>query len=103
MHGEDRLLGGLRSDLYPALGAIFHVGIVAFRVAAVMPVVGCRGLRGLRYFPLYVNRRCGRYSNYGGIGDRRITVSHSPVSISISVGGGIIGSAAVITKTNSAQ
>ena len=98
-------MSGLRSDLYPALGTVFHVGIVAFRIAAVMPVVGCLGLRSLRYFPLYVNRRCRRHRNYGRIGDRRITVSHSPVSIpiSVSVGGGIIGSAAVITKTNSAQ
>ena len=95
-------MSGLRSDLYPALGTVFHVGIVAFWVAAIMPVVGCLGLR---YFPLYVNRRCRRHRNYGRIGDRRITVSHSPVSIpiSVSVGGGIIGSAAVITKTNSAQ
>jgi hypothetical protein len=93
----------LRSDLHPTAGAAFHIGIVALRIAAIMPIVGCLGLRLHLHdiLALYIDRRRRRYGNHRGIGGGRITVSH-PVSISVS--GRIIPSAAaVIAQTESAQ
>ena len=89
--------------MHPTAGAAFHIGIVAFRIAAIMPIVGCLSLRLDLHdiLALYVDRRWRRYSNHRRIGDRRITVSH-PVSVSVS-GRIIPGAAAVITQTESTQ
>jgi hypothetical protein len=99
-------LGGLGSDLYPAFGTAFHVGIIALRIAAVMPVIGCLGLRlGLRHLLLYVNRRRGRDCDYRG-GRVAIPIPSVPVSavpISIDRGTVICGTAAVITQAQAAQ
>jgi hypothetical protein len=100
-------LSGLGSDLYPALGTVFYVGIVAFRVAAVMPVVDCLGLwLGLRYLLLYIDRRGRRYSDNRGIGRGRVAVSSISISpISVSIGGGAIirGAASIVAQADAAQ
>jgi hypothetical protein len=99
---EARLLVRFGSDLLPAAGAAFHIRIVAFRIAAIMPIVGCLGL-GLHLhdiLALYVNRRRRRYGNHRGIGDRRVTVSPVPISVSGRIKP---GAAAVIAQTESAQ
>ena len=93
--------------MQPTAGAAFYIGIVAFRVAAIMPIVGCLGLwLDLHDFlALYVNRRwCRRYRNHRGIADRRVTVSHPSHPVSVSISGRIIRSAAaVIAQTKPAQ
>jgi len=99
---EARLLVRFGSDLLPAAGAAFHIRIVAFRIAAIMPIVGCLclGLHLHDILALYVNRRRRRYGNHRGIGDRRVTVSPVPISVSGRIKP---GAAAVIAQTESAQ
>jgi hypothetical protein len=100
-------LSGLGSNLYPALGTAFHIGIVAFRVAAVMPVVGCLGLwLGLRHLLLYINRWRRRYGDHGGIGGSRVSVpsvSVPPIPVSISRGTIISRSASIIAQAKATQ
>jgi hypothetical protein len=104
-------LSGLRSDLYPALGTVFHIGIVALRVAAVMPVIGCLGLLrlGLRYLLLYIDRRRRGYGDNRGIGRGRVAVSSisissiSPIAVSIDRGAIIRGAASIVAQADAAQ
>jgi hypothetical protein len=96
--------------LYPALGTVFHIGIVAFRVAAVMPVVGCLGLRlGLRHLLLYIDWRRRGYRDNRGIGRGRVAVSSisissiSPIAVSIDRGAIIRGAASIVAQADAAQ
>jgi hypothetical protein len=101
-------LSGLGSNLYPAFGTAFHVGIVTFRVAAVMPVVGCLGLRlGLRHFLLDINRgrrgnRDYRWIRCYGIAVPSVSISPIPISsissVSIDRGTIIGGTAPIVTQ-----
>jgi hypothetical protein len=103
-------LSGLGSNLYPAIGTAFHVGIVAFRVAAIMPVVGCLGLwLGLRHLLLYINRWRCRYGDHWGIGSGRVAISSissvsiPPIPVSISGWAIIRGAASIIAQAKATQ
>ena len=66
------LLSRLGSDLQPAIGAVFDVGIVAFRITAIMPIIRCLSLRlRLNLYDLWllldVNRWCRRHCDGGRI------------------------------------
>jgi hypothetical protein len=103
-------LGGLGSDLYPAFGTVFHVGVVALRIAAVMPVVGCLSLRlGLRYLLLYIDRRRCRHRDNRGIGCGRVAVPSisiptiPPISVSVDGGAIIGGAASIVAQADATQ
>ena len=81
------LLNRLGSDLQPAARAVFDVGIVAFRITAIMPIIGCLSLRlRLNLYDLWllldVNRWCRRHCNGRRIPViRRISIRRSSASI----------------------
>jgi hypothetical protein len=86
------VLRWLRRYLQPAAGAIFDVGIIAFRVAAVMPVIRRLGLRlDLHNFlPLNIHGRWRSLYRYsGGVPIPSSIPVASPIAVSSPVSGSV--------------
>ena len=89
------VLRWLRRYLQPAAGAIFNVRIIAFRVAAVMPVIRRLGLRlDLHNFlPLNIHGWWRSLYRYSG----RVPIPSSiPVATPIAVAGCIAASISIV-------